>query len=924
MLTLVTSLKRVYKEKQTNAISQSSTLGWCIPMQKRLTYLTLLLVAFISLWMLGFAAPQNKADEDLVKEVLIINSYHKGYKWSDDITDAIASTLNVDDFRFIITIEYLDTQRTDYAESEGHYEALFYAKYKDRQPDLVMSTDDAAYQFLLEYSEKLFPEVPIVFCGVNQFNPSELTYRPHFTGVVEGFDIESTLETALKLHPNTSSIYYINDGSLTGLAIQEALDQSYQNMAITIPLVRLEGDLEDIEQMIPQLPKDSMILFLIFFKDSQETYDESQAISRVAAISQVPIYGVWEFGLNKGIVGGKLTSGFYQGETAARLALRILHGEQVHTLPVMIEKKNEFMFDDVYLKKFKISTEKLPENSLIINQVKPTHKKVLVLNAYNKGLKWTDDVELGIEETLNDAFETLEIVHEYMDVKRINSPVYLTKVYDFLYYKLRDQYFDLIITTDDAAYEFMTKYHSRLSHETPVVFCGVNYIDDLSDVDRNWYTGVLETFDIEGTLDLMVSVHPQVKHILVINDLTTTGKGNKKRLESVMSNFTDRVTFEFLEDINMVDLQRVVSNLDESNLILLLSFNQDKSLNSYSYDESIQLISAYASVPIYGIWDFYLGRGLLGGMLTSGYEQGELAAQSAIKILRGQTTKDIPIIALETGKPMFDQLVMDRYQLTPKHIPHNSTILNKHSTFEVFYEANKTFVNTFVIILMVAALIIVFTLLVIFLLVRNQKIKKEVVLKERRYAMTDALTGIGNRRACFEYLNERLNEGPRGSTVKVCFVDLDQLKFINDTFGHAEGDEMLKTFVQHTSTILTNQEQFFRLGGDEFLIISVGQDPHHLEQVMTKLEQTFEMYRQKHHKPYTIRFSYGFADGTNATHHSADSLIEAADQEMYHMKLKHRDQEENHGTSEVGHIKVRHGKEKKKRRLKQDLNQDEE
>jgi len=83
--------------------------------------------------------------------------------------------------------------------------------------------------------------------------------------------------------------------------------------------------------------------------------------------SRVPIYGVWDFYLGRGIVGGKLTSAFLQGKKAGELALQVLHGKLPSEIPVIKDSPNEYMFDYKELKKFNISLKQLPRESRVIN-----------------------------------------------------------------------------------------------------------------------------------------------------------------------------------------------------------------------------------------------------------------------------------------------------------------------------------------------------------------------------------------------------------------------------------------------------------------------------------------------------------------------------------------------------------------------------
>jgi hypothetical protein len=272
-------------------------------------------------------------------------------------------------------------------------------------------------------------------------------------------------------------------------------------------------------------------------------------------------------------------------------------------------------------------------------------KHILVLHSYNKGLDWTDSEDEGIASILKSHSLSIEVYTEYLDTKRFPGAQRYPFFFDMLKQKYASTVFNAIICTDDNAFNFLLKYHDALFPGVPIVFCGVNYFNDSRLVgNRDLITGVVESFDIRDTLRTALRLQPDTSRVVVINDRTTTGLANKKVLDQVTPEFKSKVDFVFLEDLDMADLLKKVRSLRSGTIILLMSFNRDRSGQIFDYDQSIYLISHAASVPIYGIWDFYLGKGIVGGMLTSGRDQGRLAAQMALRIMDGVPVRDIPIV----------------------------------------------------------------------------------------------------------------------------------------------------------------------------------------------------------------------------------------------------------------------------------------
>lgn len=149
-------------------------------------------------------------------------------------------------------------------------------------------------------------------------------------------------------------------------------------------------------------------------------------------------------------------------------------------------------------------------------------------------------------------------------------------------------------------------------------------------------------------------------------------------------------------------------------------------------------------------------------------------------------------------------------------------------------------------------------------------------------SMKDSATGLYNRRGMREWL-----AGKRDVEGKVFFImaDMNGLKYINDKFGHADGDFGLLTIAEALKEAVSWNEIGARIGGDEFLIVGVGQ--YSIEDIRQKIAQIEKSVAEKSEhsgKEYEISASLGFSVGELGTDAEIDRLIEAADADMYQNK----------------------------------------
>ena len=307
--------------------------------------------------------------------------------------------------------------------------------------------------------------------------------------------------------------------------------------------------------------------------------------------------------------------------------------------------------------------------------VSPTD--ILILHSYHYGYKWTDDITRGLDDTLSQSPVPLALHVEYMDTKRVASPNYDEELAAFYQKKFQGISFAVIVCSDNNAAQFMASLGRNIFPDTPVVFCGFNFLRKEDLVDLKGFTGVNEEADLSAGIDLALTLHPETTTLYIINDRTPTGLRVMDRLDEIVPSYKDRVDFTFLDNLSMPDLLATLRTLSEGDLVFHTFFFRDQSGRFFEYDDSIQQIADNCPVPIYGAWDFSLGNGIIGGLLTSGYFQGQAAGKLALRILDGEPVDELPIITESPNRYMFDYQRMAAFKISPEQLPPDSIIINK-------------------------------------------------------------------------------------------------------------------------------------------------------------------------------------------------------------------------------------------------------
>lgn len=312
----------------------------------------------------------------------------------------------------------------------------------------------------------------------------------------------------------------------------------------------------------------------------------------------------------------------------------------------------------------------------------PLRKKVLILNSYHSGYKGSDDIVKGFNETLRQSLPETEVLIEYLDSKNNSGKAYDDKVVELLKFKYQQRNFDLIFSTDDYAFNIIEQHRDSIFGATPVVFCGTNSFDRSRLAGKRGIAGVDERPSFKATLDLIFRLHPATKNIVVIRDDSVTGKLNDAEFRKAVADSPRRARYSYLAGLRMEDLVNRVKRLPSDTVIVYFaSFVEDKTGERITSNEALRIISAASAVPMYGGWEFNLGKGIVGGRLVNLRDHGVSAAAMAVRVLKGESIDGMPPVSPSPNKDMFDYNQLRRFQIPESRLPAQSVLVNKPPGF---------------------------------------------------------------------------------------------------------------------------------------------------------------------------------------------------------------------------------------------------
>lgn len=159
------------------------------------------------------------------------------------------------------------------------------------------------------------------------------------------------------------------------------------------------------------------------------------------------------------------------------------------------------------------------------------------------------------------------------------------------------------------------------------------------------------------------------------------------------------------------------------------------------------------------------------------------------------------------------------------------------------------------------------------------------IFLQQQMLQTDRLTGAWMREKLINHLNLTIKKN-HYAPFSIVFIDLDEFKEINDTYGHGEGDKALVAIVNIMKSAITKEDFITRYGGDEFIIFLNADNKEQVKMVIDKISQLTSKFNKESKKPYKLCFSYGYEIYDSSNYMDIAQYIDHVDRLMYESKRK--------------------------------------
>lgn len=304
-------------------------------------------------------------------------------------------------------------------------------------------------------------------------------------------------------------------------------------------------------------------------------------------------------------------------------------------------------------------------------------KSILILYSYESTLPGNVRFLLGFDDVLKRLYSgPVDLFQEFMDLTRIDDKNYVSSLRNFYRNKYASKSLDLIITVAPPALDFILADGRQVFPGVPLLAAAISE-EELA--QRNLIGKVPAVTTVPGfrdNIELVLRLQPACKHLYIITGSNPPDNAVLGFMSDIQKDYEEKLSFTFISSLSHQELITTVSRLPENGAILFWAFLQDAKGVSFIPRQICNELSAAASCPIYGMYE-YIGYGIIGGAMGSYHQQGRAAGDLAYRQLFEENTgAPAPVIKVAPLK-MIDERQMIRWGIPERNVPEGYQIVNR-------------------------------------------------------------------------------------------------------------------------------------------------------------------------------------------------------------------------------------------------------
>ena len=300
------------------------------------------------------------------------------------------------------------------------------------------------------------------------------------------------------------------------------------------------------------------------------------------------------------------------------------------------------------------------------------HPTVLVIHSGAETFPANPILDAGIREVLASRPDlSINYFAEYLETDYFPGEEELQAFSEYIRRKYEGYKIDVVIAITDTALQFALARRDTLFPDAPVVFSALAGVDEPRRLIGAGVTGLKVGVAYGETLKLALELQPSIERVFVVASGRNAGVLEPVRTE--LRQFSTRVSVSYLSEDTVPRLLDAVRAVPPRSAILYIWHQLRDPANVVYPDEVARLVAEAAPVPVYGTSDFYVGSGVVGGVVRGTRQTGTRLGEMAVQILGGTRAQDIPIEAPRL-EPYLDWRQLRRWGISEARIPSGTVV----------------------------------------------------------------------------------------------------------------------------------------------------------------------------------------------------------------------------------------------------------
>jgi PAS domain S-box-containing protein len=308
-------------------------------------------------------------------------------------------------------------------------------------------------------------------------------------------------------------------------------------------------------------------------------------------------------------------------------------------------------------------------------------KKVLIVHSFGSAAPPFTTHSIAFETELTKRIgEQVDLDEVSLDHARYAAPDMEEALVEYLQKRQAKWQPDLVVPIGSPAGIFVEQYRGRLFPHTPILYAGMDRRRLAADALQNNAAFVGESFDGPGFIQDILQLAPETTNIVCVIGTSVVERYWKAAFQKDFEQFTNRVSFSWLNELPFDQTLERVSHLPPHSFIFLILLMRDATGVSHNADEALRRISEVANAPVNSIYEEQLGLGMVGGRLYRAEFEAVEGARVAIRILHGESATNFPPEFIGPIGAQYDWRELRRWKISESRLPRGSVVKFREPT----------------------------------------------------------------------------------------------------------------------------------------------------------------------------------------------------------------------------------------------------